>query len=107
MPAEAGSLAGALPDFGSRPSAADVILDQPAGRLVPPLIPPWPCLALALSEGSSMSALFLAALLAAAPPSAGTHLAYQGALAPVKDDGNPAVKKFALSYVVLPGAPAG
>jgi hypothetical protein len=54
-----------------------------------------------------VSALVLATALMAAPPAAGTQLAYSGSLAPVKDDGNPTVKKFTLSYVALPGAPAG
>jgi hypothetical protein len=54
-----------------------------------------------------LTALVLAAALVAAPPAAGTQLTYSGSVAPVKDDGNPAVKKFTLSYIVLPGAPAG
>jgi peroxiredoxin len=54
-----------------------------------------------------MHSLLLAALLASAPPSAGTQLVYEGTLIPVKDDGNPAVKKFTVSYVVLSNADAG
>jgi len=53
-----------------------------------------------------MPAFFLAAVLIAAPPT-GTQLAYQGTLTPVKEDGNPEVKKFAIAYVALAGAPAG
>lgn len=49
------------------------------------------------------SALLLSACLCAAP-AAGTQLAYAGTVTPVKEDGNPAVKKFAVTYVVLPGA---
>ncbi len=54
-----------------------------------------------------MHSLLLAALLIAASPPAGTQLTYQGTLVPVKDDGNPAVKKFTVSYVVLGGGDAG
>ena len=45
--------------------------------------------------------LALAAALAAAPD--GTQLTYSGTVVPVKEDGNPAVKKFTLTYVALSG----
>ena len=46
-------------------------------------------------------------LVAAAPVEPGMLLAYSGTLVPVKDDGNPAIKKFDVSYVVLEREGAG
>ena len=54
-----------------------------------------------------MHSLLLVALLASAPPPAGTQFVYEGTLVPVKDDANPAVKKFTVSYAILSNADAG
>src|SRR5262245_40500993 len=55
-----------------------------------------------------LAALSLAvALSLAAPVESGALLSYTGTLVPVKDDGNPAVKKFDVTYVVLERDGAG
>src|SRR5262249_50318165 len=46
-------------------------------------------------------------LAAAAPIEPGTLLTYSGTVVPAKDDGNPAVKKFDVTYIVLERDVAG
>jgi AhpC/TSA family len=51
-----------------------------------------------------LTAFAIATVIASgAPIEAGTQLTYTGTLVPTKDDGNPATKKFDVSYVVLDG----